>query len=147
MRGIPGRIVYIDDGKAPMLRHNGLRLRGRPDAVTRASLWARYCPVEIKSTAPPTMPYAGDVAQLVMQGFLVEATWGRYPRVGYLVYDHPAHARRVFCIRLGRAAKRRGRRILRCMRSPRSHPAALPLGARCTTCPARAECRIPTTLS
>lgn len=98
-----GRVVYVDDGLHPTLRHPQFAFSGRPDFVVAvATLWGTELrPVEYKSGRPPRQPYANHVWQLAGNALLVEALGGTFPRFGYLVYGDE----RIRKVRLGHKAR------------------------------------------
>jgi CRISPR/Cas system-associated exonuclease Cas4 (RecB family) len=135
--GSLGRIVYEDDGNAPTLRNEAHRIFGKPDQVVKP-LFGGYTPVEVKSHAlRGDRPRTSHVVQLMAQGLLVEGKWGKYPRIGYLLYD----GRKPMRVKLGRRARKRIIKLLDARRSTRPWPTTEPINERCKACPVLPSCR------
>jgi len=137
-----GSVVYVDDGRAATLYHAGADVDGRPDFVVWAGpwLWKEHRPVEYKTSRLPRTPYAGHVLQLAGYGLLIEAETGKYPRVGYLVYDHDG-APKAVKVRLGPRARALTLKVVATIREGR-YPEVLPVDGRCRGCRQAANCPI-----
>jgi CRISPR/Cas system-associated exonuclease Cas4 (RecB family) len=134
---IPGRLIYRDNGKAKLLVSKRDQMGGKPDAITKTGFWffKDYRPVEYKSMVRATKARPKDVIQLMAQGLLIEAQYGKYPKVGYLEY-----ASGTIPIRMGNRSRRWIRAFLKQLRSG-SHPVVMP-GDRCQVCPLRGRCPV-----
>jgi CRISPR-associated exonuclease Cas4 len=91
--GLPrGRLIYVDTGawdrcERPLFS-NRYRLTGRPDYLV--SRRGSVVPVEVKSGAAPSQPYAAHVLQLGAYCLLVEEQEGQAPSHGILKYHDRA---------------------------------------------------------
>ena len=87
--GLPqGTVTYVDTGawdrcERPLFSDR-YRLTGRPDYLVRGS--QGVIPVELKSSAAPSKPYAAHVLQLAAYCLLVEEHEGRTPPHGIIKY-------------------------------------------------------------
>jgi CRISPR/Cas system-associated exonuclease Cas4 (RecB family) len=135
-----GLLVYKDDGQAENLFSETGKVYGKPDMVVKPFL-RRHRPVEVKShELRGDKPRTSHVVQLMAQGLVVEATWGRYPTMGYLLYK----GRDPIPVKLGRGARRRVLALRAAMRSERPFPTQVELNMRCQACPVRGDCRLQT---
>jgi len=87
--GLPtGEIVYADTGAwqrcAQPLFSARYGLAGKPDYVVDEG--GRVAPVEVKPGRVAPQPYEGDILQVAAYCLLVEESYGRRPRHGYLKY-------------------------------------------------------------
>jgi CRISPR-associated exonuclease Cas4 len=87
--GLPaGRVVYVDTGAWSRCERSLFsrrhRLTGRPDYLVAAG--SAVLPVEVKSGAAPTQPYAAHVLQLAAYCLLVEEEESRAPPYGIVKY-------------------------------------------------------------
>lgn len=84
--GLPrGRVLYRDaDGQGSLLRDPKWGLVGKPDYVLDSR--DGPVPVELKPSRRGAEPYLSDQLQLAAYFALVEASFGRRPPYGYLVY-------------------------------------------------------------
>lgn len=134
---VPGRLVYTDNGRAKNIVSRKDGLGGKPDAVVKVGFWfwADWRPVEYKSMVRAGAPRPKDVIQIMAQGLLVEAEYGRYPKYGYLEYASGVHV-----VRLGGRSRRWIRKFLKHLRRG-SHP-QVKRGDRCDVCPLRTRCPV-----
>ena len=88
--GLPfSRMVYTDEGGGKMLVAEDYDLQGKPDYIFKTIFTGHYIPFEIKSgTAKEDVPHEGDLMQLLAYFLLVEATYGKRPPYGKLVYSN-----------------------------------------------------------
>jgi len=87
--GLPaGRVVYTDTENwtrvEKPLYHPGLGLTGKPDYIVHTD--NGYIPVEVKSSAAPSVPYESHVFQLAAYCVLVESTTHQRPPYGLIRY-------------------------------------------------------------
>jgi CRISPR-associated exonuclease Cas4 len=84
----PGRLVYADTGtwkrvEQPLFSAQ-FQLTGKPDYLVEESSY--LIPVELKSSACPSTPYASHRLQLAAYCLLVGETYGQAPPYGLLKY-------------------------------------------------------------
>lgn len=83
-RRIPGRVVYFDDGNAPLLVSADGSLSGKPDIIVERN--GSLYPVEFKSGRVPEGPLFSHIVQIAAYCKLVQDNYGMRPESGIIQY-------------------------------------------------------------